>query len=285
MGGYGDKCMTSTDGITWTARDMPSLRYWYRVTFGAGIFVATAEYANVIATSPDGVVWTQRTITQLAANAGTVGAAYGAGVFVITGDTGNPKVFTSTDGVVWTERQALLVSVWDIALGNGVFVTVPSTGYTGYATSTDGITWVSRQSPNGAQRITFGLGRFVVAEENTNTRPRCAISKNGIDWVNGLMPSGYNWNWQGITNGNGYFFVVSAGNHSAAAVSRDGLSWELKGLYTTAGWNDAMYTNNAFVFFGYNRIGRLPVDLTTRITETPSDFPIPANHSYFVKIT
>ena len=50
--GAGNRVMTSPDGVTWTARTLPSWQYWSSVTYGNGVFVAVAGSSNVAATSP-----------------------------------------------------------------------------------------------------------------------------------------------------------------------------------------------------------------------------------------
>ena len=50
---------TSTDGVTWTARTLPSSARWCRVAYGAGRFVLTSPLGSTdVLTSKDGVTWT-----------------------------------------------------------------------------------------------------------------------------------------------------------------------------------------------------------------------------------
>ena len=50
---------TSTDGVTWTARTLPSSARWSRVAYGAGRFVLTNALGSTdVLTSRDGVTWT-----------------------------------------------------------------------------------------------------------------------------------------------------------------------------------------------------------------------------------
>jgi hypothetical protein len=56
---------SSTDGITWTARSLPSSPYWIAVTCNptTGVFVAVSTNASTAAaSSTDGITWTQRTL-------------------------------------------------------------------------------------------------------------------------------------------------------------------------------------------------------------------------------
>ena len=87
--------MSSPDGSTWTARTTPGdSYYWYNVTYGNKLFVATAYYSyssrpNTVMTSPDGITWTAKTPPTI----GYGGVTYGNGRFVAVG-TG--KVMTSS---------------------------------------------------------------------------------------------------------------------------------------------------------------------------------------------
>ena len=53
---------SSTDGITWTERTMPSSDYWSSVAFGNSTFVAVADSSSSATSSTDGITWTLRTL-------------------------------------------------------------------------------------------------------------------------------------------------------------------------------------------------------------------------------
>jgi hypothetical protein len=60
--------LTSTDGITWTARISGTTKHLFGVTYGNNTFVTTGQSGTVL-TSSDGISWDKRTsgisITQL----------------------------------------------------------------------------------------------------------------------------------------------------------------------------------------------------------------------------
>ena len=70
---------SSTDGITWTVRTLPSSQYWNSVAYGNGMFVTTAVGSNASAYSSDGITWTA---LALPASEEWWGIAYGNGRFV-----------------------------------------------------------------------------------------------------------------------------------------------------------------------------------------------------------
>jgi hypothetical protein len=51
---------SSPDGLTWTARSLPSSQSWSKVIFANGVFVAVATATSSAATSTDGINWTSR---------------------------------------------------------------------------------------------------------------------------------------------------------------------------------------------------------------------------------
>lgn len=77
--GNGTNAASSPDGITWTARSLPS-SIWNAVAFGNGAFVAVGSGGGptYVANSPDGFTWTARTIP---GGASWTAVTYGAGLF------------------------------------------------------------------------------------------------------------------------------------------------------------------------------------------------------------
>ena len=66
---------SSTDGITWTERTLPSsVVSWWSVTYGGGLFVAVGLSSTIAASSTDGITWTQRTMPS---SASWTSVAYG----------------------------------------------------------------------------------------------------------------------------------------------------------------------------------------------------------------
>ena len=74
-----DYCYTSTDGVTWVARDMPVSGSWRAPAYGGGVFIMLNYGTTEAAVSFDGKVWEPVT---LPSTASWTGSAYGAGYFV-----------------------------------------------------------------------------------------------------------------------------------------------------------------------------------------------------------
>ena len=114
-----------SEGTAWTARTSPADNQWLSVTFGNGLFVATAQTGtgNRVMTSPDGINWTTRTS---AADNSWVSVTFGDGLFVAVAPN---QIMTSPNGINWTLRTSPANNVWrSVTFGNGLFVAVASSG-------------------------------------------------------------------------------------------------------------------------------------------------------------
>ncbi|MTD34116.1 hypothetical protein GKE73_16995 [Paludibacterium sp. dN 18-1] len=171
---------TSPDGINWTTHVMPVSTSWKLLAFGNGVFVAMANNTSIAATSPDGVTWTQRAI---AGSANWYAMTYGNGLFVAV-TFGNLVSATSPDGVTWTLGSKLPLSGnWSgIACGNGVFV---ATGSVGMAISTDGINWTGFPTPymSSAYTVVFCNGYFAAF----GTGYLSITSEDGSHWSKHIL--------------------------------------------------------------------------------------------------
>jgi hypothetical protein len=210
---------------------------WVAVGYNA------ASNAPICMTSPDGVTWTARTLTGFGATDQALCVAFGNGLFVVGGGTagggvGAARISTSTDGITWTSRtpsgftggnvRAVAYST-DAAL----WVAVGSAGQIG--SSTNGTAWTSRTSGTGAALASVAVGRgvFVVAALDSGI----ITSRDAITWTArttqfanagfltiayttlGFFAAGYN-----LTSGNP--------GANTAAFSEDGLTWELRDSFT-----------------------------------------------------
>lgn len=219
VGGPDGYVTTSTDeGTTWsTPKQLVTIGSWSNSIYANGSFMMLNFHNGKIATSTDGITWTIRDTYSITY---WRGLAYGNGIYVAVG----PKdgvIMTSTDGKTWTKRTVGSVIWKSIAYGNGIFIAIAD-GY--FITSTDGVTWNHYSKIPNAERgydvITFGNGKFVVAEEyqgNTQT------TTDGETWTAPNTSAGSH-NWQDIAAGNGKFILV--GNSGYVTTSVDGIAWE-----------------------------------------------------------
>jgi len=250
----GNAVATSTDGIVWTNRILPSLAYWQSVTYGDGRFVVIAGGyygSNKVATSTDGITWTVGTMSETKS---WYSVTYGNGMYVAVAKNSSTMA-TSLDGITWTARNTMPVfSFFDsVVYGNNIFVavanTVSSGGIAG-ATSSDGITWTARTLPstNGWwSSITFGNGLFV-AVDAWNNAVSVATSPDGIIWTARNLPSAQ---WTGVVFGSDLYVAVARSSNDnvirLAATSIDGLNWTAEPMPIISYWCSIAYGNNLFV--------------------------------------
>jgi len=124
--------LTSTDGISWTARSLPVSGVWADVAFGNGRYVAIAP-GLVALTSVDGLNWTQVTMP---ASADWSNLAYGAGKWVAVA-SGTSLTAQSSDGITWTASPLPSASAWNGVACNGtVFVATNGTSTPAVLTTT-----------------------------------------------------------------------------------------------------------------------------------------------------
>lgn len=174
---------TSTDGVTWTQRQLSTGGYWTKMAYANGIFVgAMSAYIH---TSTDGISWTYRA---------SIGGYYNFKLIAFNGSlwmaiNENTGIYTSPDGITWTSRTiagAGFNYVNGLIAGNGLFV-VTGSNYSGECktyTSPDGITWTLRTTEvigsNGLKSAgiyTNGYYYFF-----SGIYYNSAISKDGITW-------------------------------------------------------------------------------------------------------
>jgi hypothetical protein len=124
-------------------------------------------------------VWTTRTSNF--GNTAILSVAYGNGLWVAGGRSG--QIRSSTDAITWTTRTSNLetASITSISYGNGLWVAGgTSGGYGGQIrTSTDAITWTTQNSNFGNTQISsvaYGNGLWVAAGYSGQLRTSTEIA-------------------------------------------------------------------------------------------------------------
>jgi hypothetical protein len=154
---------TSTDGITWTARTVPSNNGLLSMAYGNGKFVVpgtgATSYAPVAFSSTDGITWSQNSMQEGYWSALT----FGNGLFVAAEDApiGNTTYLTSPDGITWTERStSFAISLASITYGEP---TVSSSGTltVNGSTGTDG--QYLKSTGTGVEWATIDLAAYATA--------------------------------------------------------------------------------------------------------------------------
>jgi hypothetical protein len=256
----GTRFLTSTDGINFTERNLPSIAggfvrqstttYNNVLAFGNGIFVAIPVGGSEILTSNDGILWNIVTPT---VKPNGFNITFGAGLFVMVGDDFFNNIFyTSPNGINWTERimSGSTNILRDIIYENNSFLAV---GQSTFKTSSDGITWSDVSINNNIvwQDVTYGNNLYVVVGGNPTTSGRtdkCMTSTDGINWTERNMP--VTGAWVSVSYGSGLYIAVRESLTDSIAYSVNGIDWFMtnpsidKILYNIA------FGKNTFVVVG-----------------------------------
>jgi hypothetical protein len=158
---------TSTDGVSWTSRSMPSNRNWQGLIYANNQFTTIGYDSNAIAHSTDGINWTTATLPTYSyntkegvriRNAGWFRVAYGNNTYVAIGASVDynigQKVITSSDGTNWTTRSSPAGTFTDLRFLNGEFLISTSSGI---FRSSNGTSWTATHGGSfAANTICYG---------------------------------------------------------------------------------------------------------------------------------
>jgi hypothetical protein len=293
----GSAAVYSSDGVEWTAFNMPSSGDWKCIAGGNNRFVAIRTGSNAAASSLDGISWTARTMP---ASRDWNAVTFGNNIFVAVAGNADAGAF-STNGTTWTATTLpdigdSTVNEWvDITYGKNTFVAISNSGNfvaTGsYNSLADTITWeghimdvIDDSSNKSWQSVAYGNNRFV-AIANTG---EIAYSFEGINWLPATMPTqdgSTAHNWKKIRYAQGVFFAIgdtggrvvnaddTLGPTTFAATSFDGIVWTNRELASEESWA-AVGFGNPYITLSDSTVGK----------RTPTWITIPANSDKFNKI-
>jgi len=254
-----NRVMTSTDGITWTARSVPAST-WTSVTYGNGLFVAVAgSGTDRIMTSPDGVTWTPRG----SSTDSWTGITFGNNTFVAVASMGTNRVMTSTDGITWTNRSVPTggIQQWkSVTWGNNKFVAISDTGFNDRVmTSPDGVTWTYAQAIHNGNwsSIAYGNNLFVATATSFggggSSFDYVMTSSDGTTWTPRTAAVAVGWN--AVVYGGGKFVAVSSSGSNRVMTSTDGITWSAHTAADASGWSSVAYGNGVYVAIATNGSG------------------------------
>jgi hypothetical protein len=242
-GATGTTYLTTTDGVTFTARSLPA-SINPRIAFGNGVFVVTdmTATATTAYTSTDGINWTSRTVS----SATNRQIMFGGGKFVSPHNTG---VDTTTDGITWTAVSGAPSGISGAgAYGNGRFCTL---NYT----SPDGLSWNNWTSPSGMgtlRKIVFGNGVF--AAYTNEADGTIWTSADGVVWTPYTPPLSLSigGGFYDIAVGNGTFLLLSGASTATAYTTRDFITWSTVTLPSSTTWGMAVFDSYVNAFYAFD---------------------------------
>jgi hypothetical protein len=208
IGSGTNNVMTSPDGVTWTQRTGANGNAWNSVTYGNGLFVATATSgsgADYVMTSPDGINWTPRS----APSGSWRGVTFGSWSAKVSQKSINANVATLTtiSNHNFSPNQRVTITGVDATFdGTYVILGVPTLTTFTYAKIEADLP-VTSVSPAG----TASTGLFV----GVSVGGGVMTSPDGTAWTS-RTPATAN-QWGAVVYGEGLFVAVSrsgAGNGS-----------------------------------------------------------------------
>jgi hypothetical protein len=257
---------TSSNGLIWSQRLLPSPFSGDNLAFGNGTFVALdtdegQSSCSKIMSSRDGIAWTNwvgaipppSPLQQYICTPHAV--AYGMDRFVAVGLN---SIHVSSNAFNWNlAMSGLDMNLRAVAYGNGVFVAVGydyDFGFNVILSSPDGFSWTfedfDRSQLADFRDIAFGNGRFIV----TGVSGAVFSSIDGIDWETHGLPQGLFPQLGPIAFGGGWFVAADADSYYGRIwTSHDGMTWAYRYLGETGftgAIRDITFGQNTFLAVG-----------------------------------
>lgn len=253
-----DKAASSPDGLVWTERTLPVATGWYGLAAGGSTFCAVASGSTAVATSSDGITWTPGTAPVAG---GSPQVAWNGSIFCVV-DTDN--IMTSADGLSWSVVASPPVAgfFWnDIVWTGSKFYAIGSSAgdstNTHVISSPDGTTWADETITGTTGLGVKFKGSTVVA---TSTSIDANISEGGAAFFTTPLPVAGAASYLG---GDGLGFLgMPTGSGTSAAISANGIDWELHPLGLGRSWRHPVSNGSVFVSVGFNSTTAVTVAVT-----------------------
>jgi hypothetical protein len=210
--------------------------------------------------------------------------AYGAGKFVIAGDSVSTKSFYSTNGTIWTACQGTILgtAIRSLVYTNDRFMIVNEDNPTRVFTSMDGFYWdqvnITSAPIIGIFNTGYGNGSVFGVQANGS---QISISNNvGAAWTNITIPGSLAFFGTGfgvMTSGTNVFLVVGTNvirrNVSTLTTVAN---WTAPTTPPTNGlWRYVAFGNDTFMVTSFDTVGLLTISRDGGITwTTPISFGV-----------
>jgi hypothetical protein len=246
--GYRGEILLSDNAQTWQTLTQNPREYFRSIEFADGRFVAVGGspwYVGeqpgtaAVLTSKDGRQW-HSSLTKLQNQLSS--AAYGRGVWVVTGDDG--QIFVSQDAKTWTDASIRNTThdLDRVRFSHGRFIAY-AWGRDIVYTSSDGIFWTKKEIPGAgaAPSGRFLNGRFVAP----GTNGLVMFSHNGTAWR--ARPTPATQDLACVTYAKQRYV---AGGDSVIVSSRNGIKWTAVAVPISV--RHLKCVNGLFVAIGFN---------------------------------
>jgi hypothetical protein len=226
-GNYGeDKVWTSSNGTSWTQRNLPSAQQWRVPQYANGIWVLATDGTPYATSTDNGVSWTARTYAGLNAQPGD-----SAPSAMFWGGFGSSTGYYTTDGVNLTARTHTVTQpIYNIFAFNKWHLFPTATDAPNYSQSTDvtAATWTNRTLPASGSFYNAAFNGTVILVMNVGTT-QAYTSTDGVNWTSRTLPmNAEEGSIYAPTSGGS--FVIVARSSSSAFTSDDGITWTARNL-------------------------------------------------------
>lgn len=252
-----DKAASSSDGLVWAERTLPSLDGWFGLAAGGSTFCAVSATSSAVATSTDGITWTPGTAPVAGTNPQI---AWNGSLFCVV-DTNN--IMTSADGLSWSVTASPPVAnvswndmIWDGSKFYAVGSVSGDSSNTHVISSADGTSWADE-----AITGTFGSGlafkgTTVVATSSTID---ANISEGGAAFFTTPLPIAGS---AARLGGDGLGFLGMSSSGGDAVISANGIDWETHPLGLSRSWLWPVSNGTVYVNVGFNSTTAITVAVT-----------------------
>ncbi len=241
----------STDKILWLPTNNTAFTTYNSIQYVSKFSSWYATGQNLMKSS-DGINWLLSPVTGFSGTQFNT-LTYGLNIILLGGNDG--RIFISTDGNTWTYTGTKFSqNVSRIRFVNNIFWSIGSSN-SSVRRSIDGTTWTSVNgiSISGVNDIAYGLGTYVVAQQNNTLPFKSALiySQDGVTWSSCSPVNITGFTANSIVFANNQFIAVgsTADLTSFIKYSNDGINW-LDSNFASSGvsqFNNIEYTGGVFI--------------------------------------
>jgi alpha-tubulin suppressor-like RCC1 family protein len=257
-----NRIMTSSNGITWTARTAATNNNWRSVCWSEALslFVAVSNSGtgNRIMTSSNGTTWTSQT-SPADSDWRSVIWVLELSLFIAVSISSSNKIMTSPNGTTWTIRNTTSTSLfhsvmWIPAPISAIFAVGDTGSNDRIIRSINGINWTTINTTNlniDYRTISYSpsLNLILAGGRGSNSEYlfNCIASSytNGNSWS--LIDTNYNLDWYDMIyiNELSLFVTVSGNSMSSSNIIKKHIGTSPDGINWTFGYITTEYNANA----------------------------------------
>ena len=227
----------SSDGYSWSLKNLPFNASWQRIIYGNGLFLIGSSNSSLILYSSDGINWNSTNVSGTCSN---LVYGYGNNKFVATCKSGN-YAYYSSDCITWNAGTVPAGSsggTIGIEYGGGIYVSYGITSSALY--STNGIDWNPTNITINVNTVKYINGKFIAMDYLGD---KTFVSTNGITWSAGsMLPRSTSWRTSAYSQTSKIAIALAIGTDTSAITS-DGTTWTYQKMPLAGQWTDITFSD------------------------------------------